>query len=101
MEPPMFTILVEAISEESVVTTRLRAMGAARRRDLGRDGRRENAVGLHGGDGAGGIDGGVALHENHSGHIAGFQLRVIRARRGGATLSGDETVALQLRRKLT
>ena len=60
----------------------------------------ENAVGLYGGDGAGGVDGGITLDEHHSGHIAGLELRVIRARGGGATLRGDETITLQLRRKL-
>ena len=60
----------------------------------------ENAVGLHGGDGTSGVYGGVALDEYHPGHIAGFELRVIRTRGGGATLRGDETITLELRRKL-
>jgi hypothetical protein len=60
----------------------------------------ENAIGLHDGDGAGGVDGGVTLNEDHSGHIAGLELRVVGARSGGATLRSDETITLELRRKL-
>src|SRR6202790_3512309 len=57
-------------------------------------------VGLDSGDGAGGIDGGVALNENHASHVTGDQVRVFRARSGGAALGGDETVVLDLRGKL-
>src|SRR2546429_7758067 len=60
----------------------------------------EDAVGLHGGDGAGGADGSVPLHQNHSGHITGGEASIFRARRGGAALSGDEAVILDLRREL-
>src|ERR1700688_1829368 len=55
-----------------------------------------NAVSLYGGDGAGGVDGGVSLNKNHPGHIAGFQMRVIRARCCGAALSRDKSITLEL-----
>ena len=54
----------------------------------------ENAVGLYGRDGAGGVDGGVTLDEHHSRHFAGLQLRVVRARSGSATLRSDKTITL-------
>src|ERR1700686_3061655 len=60
----------------------------------------EYAVGLHGGDGAGGVDRSVALNEDHAGHVAGNPMRIFRARRGGAALRGDETNRLDLRREL-
>jgi len=43
---------------------------------------------------------GVTLDQHHSSHIAGLQLRVIRARGGGATLCSYQTITLELRRKL-
>jgi hypothetical protein len=60
----------------------------------------KNTVGLHGGDSAGGVDGRVALHKDHSSHVAGNEMRVFRAGRGRAALRSDEAVALDLRREL-
>ncbi len=60
----------------------------------------ENAVRLHRGDGARGVDGGVALDEDHARHVARNETTVFRARRGGAALRGDEAVVLNLRREL-
>ena len=57
-------------------------------------------VGLNGGNGAGGVDGGVALDQNHSGHVTGCQLLVVGARSGGAPLRGHEAVILDLRGEL-
>ena len=98
MEPPTLTIFVEASSEESVVTTRLRAIGKRTSPRL-RKGwpQRIDAVGLDGGDGAGGVDRGVAGDQHHSGHVAGSEMLVVGVRRGGAALRGDEAVALRFR----
>jgi len=60
----------------------------------------KNTVGLHGGDSAGGINGSIALHQDHSSHVAGDEMAVFRAWRGRAALRGDEAVALDLRREL-
>src|SRR5438477_1866400 len=43
-----------------------------------------------------GVNGGVALHENHARHIAGHEMRVLRAWCGCAALRGDQAVALKL-----
>src|SRR6266851_3341663 len=50
----------------------------------------KDALGLHGGDGARGVDGGVALDE----------VTVFRAGHGGAPLRCDEAITLDLRREL-
>src|SRR6266571_5177705 len=55
-----------------------------------------DAISLDRGDGACGIDGGVALHEHHTGHFAGHEMRIVRTRRGGAALRGDEAITLNL-----
>src|SRR5258708_6487662 len=61
---------------------------------------KKNAVCLHCGYGTGGIDGRVALYQNHSGHIARNNVPVVRTGRGGSTLRGNEPVALDLRGEL-
>src|SRR5882757_3008696 len=61
---------------------------------------KKNAIRLYRRDGAGRIDGRVALYQNHSGHIAGNNVPVVRTRRGGSTLRGNEPVALDLRGEL-
>src|SRR6266853_829278 len=53
-------------------------------------------VGSHRGDRARGVDGGIALNENHAGHISGNEMSVIRLRRSCAALGRDEAVSLQL-----
>src|SRR6266850_2943881 len=55
-----------------------------------------DAIGLDSGDSAGGIDGGVALNENHPSHLAGGKMRVFRTRLGSAALRRNQAVALQL-----
>ncbi len=60
----------------------------------------KNTVSLHGGDSAGGVDGRVALHQDHSSHVAGNEMGVFRAGRGRAALCRDEAVALDLRSEL-
>src|SRR6267143_1022503 len=55
-----------------------------------------DAIGLDSGDGAGGIDGGVALNENHPSHVAGGEMPVFRTRLGGAALCRNQSIALQL-----
>src|SRR5882724_12487819 len=59
-----------------------------------------DSVSLDRGDGAGGVDGGIALDENHSGHVTGCQLFVVGARSGSAALSCYEAIILDLRGKL-
>ena len=101
MEPPTFTIFVDASDEESVVSTRLRAMGncTSPRLRNGWPHRKTRsactAVTVH----AELIES-VSLHQHHAGHVAGLQLRVIRARRRGAALRGDESITLQLMKKI-
>jgi len=57
MEPPTLTILVEARLEESVVTTRLRAMGNLNVTETQKRMATEiDTVGLHRGDRARGVD---------------------------------------------
>ena len=60
----------------------------------------KNAVSLDGGDGASRIDGGIALHQNHAGHVAGHQVGILRAGGCGAALRGHQAVALDLLREL-
>src|SRR6266478_5051715 len=55
-----------------------------------------DAVGLHYGDCARGVDGGIPLNENHTSHVAGNETPVIGPRRSRAALRRDEAVALQL-----
>ena len=55
-----------------------------------------HAISLDGGDRTRGVNGGVALHENHARHIAGHEMRVLRAWCGCAALRGDQAVALKL-----
>ncbi len=55
-----------------------------------------NFVGPHCGNRTRGVDGGIALNENHAGHVSGNEMSVIRLRRSCAALGRDETVALQL-----
>src|SRR5450755_232234 len=57
-------------------------------------------VSSDGGDGASGVDRGIALDENHSGHVASDELLVVGLRRGGAALRRDETIILDLRGEL-
>src|SRR6266852_6491987 len=57
---------------------------------------KKNAVRLHCGDGAGGIDGRVALYQHHSCHVAGDNMTIIRARCGGSALRRNEAIALDL-----
>src|SRR5712671_7812849 len=61
---------------------------------------KKNAVRLHCGYGTGGIYRRVALYQNHSCHIAGNNVTIVRTRRGGPTLRCDEPVALDLRGEL-
>ena len=51
-----------------------------------------DAIGLDRGNGAGGVDRGVAGDQHHAGHIAGDELFVVGLRCGGAPLRGDEPV---------
>src|SRR6266851_8480447 len=57
-------------------------------------------VGSHRGDRTRGVDGGIALNENHSGHVSGNKMSIIGLRRSCTALSRDETVALELIREL-
>src|SRR6266849_4510132 len=57
---------------------------------------KKNAVRLHCGDSAGGIDGRVALYKDHSCHVAGDNMTIIRARCGGSALRRNEAIALDL-----
>src|SRR6267378_6197240 len=61
---------------------------------------KKNAVRLHCGYGTGGIYRRVALYQNHSCHIAGNNVPVVRTRRGGSTLRRNEAIALDLRCEL-
>lgn len=56
-------------------------------------------IGADGSDGAGRTDGGVALNENHARHIPGNEMRVIGLGSGGASLRGNEAIALKLVRE--
>src|SRR5260370_9911559 len=58
---------------------------------------KKNAVRLHRGDRAGGIDGRVALDQDHSGHIARDNVPIVRARRGGSALPRHETTTSAFR----
>src|SRR5260370_1303320 len=51
-------------------------------------------LGSYCGDRTRGVDGGIALNENHSGHISGNEVSIIGLRRSCAALSRDEAVAL-------
>src|ERR1700687_260082 len=59
-----------------------------------------DTVGLHRGDRARGVDGGVSLNKNHASHVSGCEMPVIGARRRCAALRRDEPVALYLTREL-
>src|SRR6267378_4214598 len=61
---------------------------------------KKNAVRLYCGYGTGGIYRRVALYQNHSCHIAGNNVPVVRTRRGGSTLRRNEAIALDLRCEL-
>src|SRR6267378_266439 len=61
---------------------------------------KKNAVRLHRGYGTGGIYRRVALYQNHSCHIAGNNVTIVRTRRGGSALGRNEPVALDLRCEL-
>src|SRR6266404_1431700 len=61
---------------------------------------KKNAIRLHRGYGTGGIDGRVALYQNHSCHIAGNNVPIVRTRRGGPALRRNETITLDLRGEL-
>src|SRR5882672_4456822 len=61
---------------------------------------KKNAVRFHCGYGTGGIYRRVALYQNHSCHIAGNNVPVVRTRRGGSTLRCNETITLDLRGEL-
>src|SRR5712671_3111349 len=61
---------------------------------------KKNAVRLHRGYGTSGIYRRVALYQNHSCHVAGNNVTIVRTRRGGPTLRCDEPVALDLRGEL-
>src|SRR5262245_55684651 len=56
----------------------------------------KNVVALYCCNGASGIDGDVALHQNHSGHIARRELGVVGTRGGSAALRCDKAQAAQL-----
>src|SRR5260370_4202044 len=55
-----------------------------------------DTVGLHYGDCARGVDGGIPLNENHTSHVAGNETPIIGPRRSRAALRPDEAVALHL-----
>src|ERR1700752_208857 len=57
-------------------------------------------ISFDGGDGTGGVDGGVALHQDHPGHVTGGEMSVVRTRRGASPWGGDKPVALKLTGKL-
>src|SRR6266403_2389202 len=61
---------------------------------------KKNAVRLYCGYGTGGIYRRVALYQNHSCHIAGNNVTIVRTGRGGPTLRCNEPVALDLRGEL-
>src|SRR6266481_932709 len=61
---------------------------------------KKNAVRLYRRDCAGGIYRRVALYQNHSGHIAGNNVTIVRTRRGGSALRRNEVIALDLRGEL-
>src|SRR6266403_4109742 len=61
---------------------------------------KKNAVRLYCGYGTGGIYRRVALYQNHSCHIAGNNVTIVRTGRGGPTLRCHEPVALDLRGEL-
>jgi hypothetical protein len=53
-----------------------------------------DTVGLHRGNRARGVDGGVALNKNHASHVSGCEMPVIGTRRRCTALRRDETVTL-------
>src|SRR5260370_13993488 len=57
-------------------------------------------LGSYCGDRPRGVDGGIALNQNHSGHVSGSEMSIIRLRRSCAPLGRDEAVALELIREL-
>ncbi len=57
---------------------------------------KKDLAALDGGDGAGGVDGGIALDENHPGHVAGGEPGVVGARSRRPALGGNEAIALEL-----
>ena len=57
-------------------------------------------VGFDRGDGARGIDGGVALDQNHTSHVARNEMGILRTRCRCAALRRDEAIGLKLIRKL-
>ena len=57
-------------------------------------------VGSHRGDRTRGVDGGIALNENHAGHVSGNEMSIIGLGRSRAALGRDEAVSLQLIREL-
>ena len=59
-----------------------------------------DAVGFDRGDGARGIDGGVALDQNHASHVARHEMRILRSRCRCAALRRDEAIGLKLIREL-
>src|SRR5882672_9385170 len=61
---------------------------------------KKNAVRLYCGYGTGGIYRRVALYQNHSCHVAGDNVTIVRTRRGGSALGRNEPVALDLRGEL-
>ena len=99
--PPTLTIFVEARSDESVVTTSVRAIGKLHiaqaqegmpaQINLIRANRRNRARRA---------DRSVALHQHHPRHVARQKMRVVRFWRSRATLRRNESEALQLPREL-
>jgi hypothetical protein len=57
-------------------------------------------IGLHRRDGTRGIDGGVALDQNHTSHVARNEMRILRTRCRCAALRRDEAIGLKLIREL-
>ena len=57
-------------------------------------------VGLHRRDGTRGIDGGVALDQNHTSHVTRNEMRILRTRCRCAALRCDEAIGLKLIREL-
>src|SRR5260370_13809784 len=57
-------------------------------------------LGSYCGDRTRGVDGGIALNENHAGDVSGSEMSFIGLRRSCAPLGRDEAVALELIREL-
>src|SRR5260370_4347792 len=53
-------------------------------------------VASHRGDRARGVDGGIALNENHSAHVSGNEMSIICLRRSTAAFRRDQTLAVEL-----